>query len=160
SAMRAADVGVRPGASGNRLLEAPGLRPRPATGSVAVPEHPGLVSVAPKLVACAYPDLGFLPEYLLGNTLVVTDLAAARQLAAMLPGYRFITLQGELLEPSGVVTVGTHRAEAGVISRKSELRELREQARLLDEALAAAEAALAEQRERLRHLELQEQHAG
>ena len=55
------------------------------------------------------------------------DLATARAIAAHTPGFRLVTLQGELLEPDGTLTVGTHHAETGILSRKSELRELREQ---------------------------------
>ena len=56
------------------------------------------------------------------------DLAAARAIAAPDRRLRCVTLQGELLEPDGTLTVGTHHAETGILSRKSELRELREQA--------------------------------
>ena len=91
-------------------------------------DHPGLVAPAEQLVSCDHPELADLPAQLLGRTLIVRDLAAARAIAAHAPGFRLVTLQGELLEPDGTLTVGTHHAETGILSRKSELRELREQA--------------------------------
>jgi chromosome segregation ATPase len=59
-----------------------------------------------------------------------------------------VTLQGELLEPDGSLTVGTHHAEAGILSRKSELRELREQVQRLDHVIGETDeqcAALRQQ---------------
>ena len=91
------------------------------------PEHPGLVALAEQLVSCEHPELADLPAQLLGRTLIVRDLATARAIAAHAPGFRLVTLQGELLEPDGTLTVGTHHAETGILSRKSEWRELREQ---------------------------------
>src|SRR5262249_53001269 len=86
---------------------------------------------------------------LLGDTLIVADLSSARQIVAAHPGYRCITLQGELLEADGTLTVGTYHAEAGILSRKSELRELRERIGALDLHHAALERELADLCERL-----------
>ncbi len=115
--------------------------------------HPGVVAAADRLVTCEDPELADLPARLLGRTLLVTDLAAARLIAAHAGGYRLVTLQGELLEPDGTLTVGTHHAEAGILSRKSELRELREQAAALDRRIADAEQDLAGLRDRVAALD-------
>jgi chromosome segregation protein len=93
------------------------------------------------LVRCELPELAGLPGRLLGGTRLVDDLAAARAVATR-PGcghFRFITRQGELLEADGTVTVGAHHAETGVLSRKNELRELRQQATELDLRISDAE---------------------
>jgi chromosome segregation protein len=102
-------------------------------------EHPGLVALAEQLVSCEHAELADLPGQLLGRTLIVRDLAAARMLAAHAPGFRLVTLQGELLEPDGTLTVGAHHAETGILSRKSEWRELREQLVGLDSRIAEVE---------------------
>jgi chromosome segregation protein len=148
---------------GNRLFETGLATPSSspplqggAGGIFRLPDHPGLIAPASRLVACAHAELAGLADFLLGQTLVVRDLTTARALSRSHPQWRYITLKGELLEPNGAVTIGTHRAETGVISRKSELRELREQARLLDDRLRQEEDSLAEQRNRLAHLELHE----
>ena len=80
-----------------------------------------------------------VPVQLLRGTLIVRDLATARAIAASGAGHRFVTLQGELLEPDGTLTVGTNHAEMGILSRKSELRELRERVAALDGRIAAAD---------------------
>jgi chromosome segregation protein len=79
-----------------------------------------------------HPDLTELPRRLLGNVLLVADLATARTLQRELPGYRILTRQGEILEADGSFAVGPLQAGAGILSRKSELRELREQVTQLD----------------------------
>src|ERR1019366_4623852 len=104
------------------------------------PEHPGLVALAEQLVSCEHPELADLPAQLLGRTLIVRDLVTARAIADHAPGFRLVTLQGEMLEPDGTLTVGTHHAETGILSRKAELRELREQLTALDQRIAAMES--------------------
>jgi chromosome segregation protein len=138
----------------------PVRRPRPGTtSSVAsaqgplpiegVPAHPGVIALAEQVVRCDDPELADLPARLLAGTLIVRDLTAARALAVHLPGYRFVTLRGELLEADGTLTVGTHHAETGILSRKSELRELREQVAELDRRLTELDRDLADLREAL-----------
>jgi chromosome segregation protein len=110
---------------------------------------PAIVAVADKVARCDDPDLADLPARLLGRTLIVRDLAAAHVLAALHPGFRCITLQGELLDADGTLTVGAHHAETGILSRKSELRELREQVGVVDLRLGELERDLLDQREQL-----------
>ena len=122
-------------------------------------EHPGMVALAEQLVSCEHVELADLPAQLLGRTLIVRDLPTARSIAAHAPGFRLVTLQGELLEPDGTLTVGTHHAETGILSRKSEFRELREQLGHLDERIAETEHAWQSLRDRLKNTDtsLQEQ---
>jgi chromosome segregation protein len=119
----------------------------------SLPDHPGIVAAAGDVVRCDRPELADLPARLLSNTLIVKDLEAARALASETIGYRFVTLAGELLESDGVLTVGVHEAESGLLSRKSELRELREQVVAVDEQIVRADALQAELRDKLRNLE-------
>ena len=111
-----------------------GLRPPLAADSLAA------------LVTCDHPDCAALPAQLLGRVLLADTLADARWLAALHPGCRVITRTGDLLEPDGTLTVGPLKAEAGLVSRKSELRDLREQYRATSEHVARAEVELAELR--------------
>jgi chromosome segregation protein len=103
---------------------------------------------ASDLVVCDEPDLAVLPEQVLGDTLIVPDISTARALSAEYLGNRFITRQGEMLDTDGVLTVGTYHAEAGILSRKSELHDLRQQAADLAAEVAQAEADLAALHER------------
>src|SRR5262249_15322967 len=67
--------------------------------------------------------------------------------------FRFMTRAGELLEPDGTLTVGRHHAEAGILSRKSELRDLRAQLAALETDVADATRRLADLRDRVDGLE-------
>jgi chromosome segregation protein len=118
-----------------------------------LPEHPGFVTVAADLVQCERAEFTDLASRLLSDTIVVRNLKSARELAGRTIGYRFVTLAGELLEVDGTLTVGVHHAEQGLLSRKSELRELREQAAENDRQLAAQEGELTALRERQRELD-------
>ena len=104
--------------------------------------HPGIVALAEQVVRCDRPELADLPARLLAGTLIVRDLTAARALSVNLPSHRFVTLRGELLEADGTLTVGVHHAETSILSRRSELRELREQIAELDRRLADLERDL------------------
>lgn len=87
-------------------------------------------------------DAEKLAWQLLGKTVIADDLAAALNLAQHAPqGYRFVTLNGEVLEPDGTVHLGPQTGKANLISRKSELRQL--------------ETAIADSDERIRVLQNQ-----
>ena len=150
AAPRPAEGAQAEGRRPNRLIEVSLLgRVRMPLSPEGTPAHPGVVAPAEALVSCDHPELADLPAQLLGRTLIVRDLATARAIAAHTTGFRLVTLQGELLEPDGTLTVGTHHAETGILSRKSELRELRQQVADLDRRIAEIEHDLADLRERL-----------
>jgi chromosome segregation protein len=139
----------------NRLIAPSALgKVRMPVSAEGAPAHPGVIGLAAPLVSCTDPELAYLPEQLLGQTVIVRDLDAAREIAAYTSGYRFVTLQGELLDADGTLTVGTHHAETGILSRKSELRELRGQAAQLEQRITAAEQELAQCRERIAALDI------
>src|SRR5207249_8060108 len=60
---------------------------------------------------------------------------------------------GELLEPDGTLTTGMHQADTGILSRKSELRELQDQVTAVAAAIAQTERELQAQRDGLTQLE-------
>jgi chromosome segregation protein len=60
---------------------------------------------------------------LLGNVLIVRDLNAAFAMRAVDCGHIYVTPEGEVVEPSGVVVIG---GEKGIFKRKREIRELEE----------------------------------
>ena len=117
-----------------------GARRTAPAGSTVPPEYHSL-SLA-SFVRCERAELTSLPDQLLGNVVLADSLEEARQLAAALPATRFITRAGELLEPDGTLTVGASTGESGLVSRKSELRELRVQFETLTREVAAAETEL------------------
>ncbi|MFQ6048192.1 MAG: chromosome segregation protein SMC, partial [Phycisphaerae bacterium] len=82
--------------------------------------------VAHALQWVRYPaDCEHLARHLLGKTVIVDSLAHARRLAELIPsGYRFVTLAGHILEPDGRISLGPLASQVGLITRRSELREL------------------------------------
>ncbi|MGZ0164488.1 MAG: chromosome segregation protein SMC [Planctomycetales bacterium] len=89
---------------------------------------------------CQHPKLA---AKLLDTTWVVTDLDAANRLAvAEGAGHRFVTLQGELIDPDGTLYAGTVRGESSVLSRKSELRRLKNDLVRMGQQIATSEARI------------------
>jgi chromosome segregation protein len=76
-------------------------------------------------------------DYLLGRTLIVRDLATARQeLARRSGGWTLVTLAGEQVSSGGAVTGGAQTRESGALRRERELRELPEQVATQQQAVA------------------------
>jgi chromosome segregation protein len=64
---------------------------------------------------------------LLGKTLIVDSVDSAVSLSAQLGAdYKFVTLKGEFLSADGLIKLGPLGRAAGLISRKSRLRQLQE----------------------------------
>jgi len=108
--------------------------------------HPEVQAKLVDLVSFS-PDCERLVWHLLGKTILVDSIDSALRLAQITPaGYRWVTLEGEVLEADGTVHLGAQALQAGLISRKSELRDLQKR--------------LAEAEERIRELQNQsEQYA-
>lgn len=107
----------------------------PAPDAVDLSSQPAVIIRADRLAS--EPDhVRGLAARLLADTWVVETLSAARALARRHPNLRFVTLQGELLEPGGVLHAGLTPQESSVVSRRSELRQLRADLRRLDEEIA------------------------
>jgi chromosome segregation protein len=87
-------------------------------------------------VSVGDPEWEPLAEQLLGNVAVVPSLESV----ASSRSYRCITPAGELLEPDGRIAFGPVHAEAGIVSRRSELRELRDGIASFDRRIAEREA--------------------
>ncbi|HEX3659536.1 MAG TPA: chromosome segregation protein SMC [Pirellulales bacterium] len=86
-----------------------------------------------------------LAEWLLGRTWVVDKLDDALALHRIAGhGAQVITLAGELVSSEGSISVGPRQGALGLISRRSELRALRDLLADLESHLATAEARLAE----------------
>jgi chromosome segregation protein len=102
----------------------------------------GVVSRADRLVKSAA-GIHRLAEQLLADTWIVHSLDVALQLARGAGrGGRFVTLQGELLDADGTLYVGMVHSETALVSRKSELRSLKNDLLRLDKQVAAGELEL------------------
>jgi chromosome segregation protein len=129
-----------------------GLLPYPAPHTTTIPvAQPYCLA---QQVQSPLPDL---PQQLLGHVLLAEDEAQAQQLRSRFPTHRILTRSGYLWEPDGSVSVGPFRLGSGLVSRKSELRQLRVQVQQLQQALQQSEEQmrqlLAQQEQLLRQLE-------
>lgn len=110
----------------------------------------GVVCRADRLVRSAS-GIAQLPEQLLADTWIVSALDAALALAKITGDCcRYVTLQGELLEANGTLFVGSVRSESSLVSRKSELRGIKNDLIRLDRRIAGEEQALAQASAELR----------
>jgi chromosome segregation protein len=100
------------------------------------------------------PGDGAIARHLLGRTIVVNDLSAARDLLAAGPaGWRYVTLNGEVLEADGVLRAGPLTAAMGLLSRRSELEVLGQQIAEMDSRIDRLGRELAEGNSQVRSLE-------
>ena len=106
--------------------------------------HPGIV--APCLDVVRFdPSYEKVVRFLLGDALIVRDLPAALEIWQEQGAKRtLVTLDGEVLDPYGVVTGGPLEGEGhGALQRRREVQELEETVRAFE-----AEFALAQERHR------------
>lgn len=116
----------------HRRDEAPGRVGVLALDRVASPglltrynDSPGYVASALDWVRCA-DEFRPLAEKLLGRVVIVDVLERALALADSAPeGCVFVTLDGHAVDQGGRITVGAQKGITGLISRKSEIRQLR-----------------------------------
>ncbi|MGA2258586.1 MAG: chromosome segregation protein SMC, partial [Thermoguttaceae bacterium] len=113
-------------------------------GEVDLTGQPGIVGRADRFVE-TQPQYAPLVARLLGRTWIVEKLEHALQLAgANGHAVNFVTLAGDLRQTDGTLVVGPRQGASGLISRRSQLRELNEQVADLDTRITAGEAAVNE----------------
>ena len=120
-------------------------------------EREGYVAKAIDLVK--YPErFEQLTRYLLGKTVVVDNLEVALALAATdVEGHRFVTRMGEVIEADKRVRLGPLTSGDGLISRKSELRDIEGQVRKVAERVRTLEDQLNRTRAERGHLDVLQQ---
>jgi len=115
--------GASSGGGGIEVIDAAGVR-----GTIA-----SLVQVKDEYARVA--------DYLLGDALVVESLQRALELLDAGVRRTMVTLDGDVIDPHGVVTGGSREAAGtGVLQQKREIRELEEISEALDRDLADAQA--------------------
>jgi len=105
--------------------------------------QPGVTARADELVQTS-PQLTPLARRMLGHVWIVETLARASELARQHTSGTFVTLAGEVVASDGTVAFGRCQPSTGLISRRSELREMLARVtdleRLITEATATAES--------------------
>lgn len=112
-----------------------------------VPKGPGILGLASQLVRFD-PEIRPAVELALNRTIVVEDLPTARRMVDRGGGATLVTLDGEIVRPSGSVTGGSDKGQrdGGLLTRARQLRELPDQ--ISAAAAAASEAEKAVERVR------------
>lgn len=141
------------GASKNKEADPPVFNSPLATNNSSLSALPGVIKRADQL-ASLKTALPGLAEALLGTTWVVDTLDTALRLAnSEGRGCRFVTLQGELLEDDGTLFAGTVRSESALLTRRSELRRLKNDLLRLDRTIVDGERQLADVSQSLKNVE-------
>ncbi|MEW4530352.1 chromosome segregation protein SMC [Maioricimonas sp. JC845] len=105
-------------------------------------DQPGVACRADQLATESEPVAGLLTR-LLADTWIVDTLDVAFELASGAGREcRFVTLQGELIERDQTLFVGTVPHETAVVSRRSELRKLKDELSRLDHEIRLAMSRL------------------
>jgi chromosome segregation protein len=124
----------------------PMARLREEAGEAAGPDrsHPGFVAACLDVVRFD-PSYEKVARFLLGDAVIVRDLPSALEIWQQTAEKRtLVTLDGEVLDPSGVVTGGPLEGEGhGALQRRREVQELEETVRGFE-----AEFSLAQERHR------------
>ncbi len=95
-----------------------------------------------------------LAWHLLGKTLIVESLDAAAELAEITGSeYKFVTLKGEFLSADGVVKLGPIGKTTGLISRKSQLRQLQKNIGKVESEISGLEGQIERNNQTNIHLE-------
>jgi chromosome segregation protein len=125
------------------------LGPLVLSGRGDLQGRPGVIGRADRLVRTAEP-FEELIDHLLGDTWLVDTLQDALTLSRTVGrGFRFVTSRGELLEADGTLVIGPPQATIGLVSRRSELRALREEIRDLDARIRQFEQEIGRLQENL-----------
>ncbi|BBB93223.1 chromosome segregation protein SMC [Methylomusa anaerophila] len=107
---------------------------KPKNSEVVAAKIEGAVGLASDFVTA---DMRFRPivEFLLGRTVVATDVDAALKIAKQSSfSVRVVTLEGELINPGGSMSGGSNgRRDAGYLARSSEIETLKKTIAALDE---------------------------
>ncbi|WP_425613903.1 chromosome segregation protein SMC [Anatilimnocola sp. NA78] len=117
---------------------------RESAEATPLPKHawegdPAIISRLDRLVT--YSAAGkSLAERLLGQTWLVRTLPEALRLAAAAPAHcRFVTTEGEIAAADGTITAGARQAAASLVSRKSQLRHLKDDLLVIHEQITNAQ---------------------
>lgn len=89
------------------------------------------------------PQYSTIMEYLLGGIVVVKSLDDALRISKKYSGFRYVTLDGEFINPSGAITGGSQKNNStGILERKNRLNEVQKAVFQLEKDKNAAESVM------------------
>ncbi|MBI3462728.1 MAG: AAA family ATPase, partial [Planctomycetes bacterium] len=117
---------------------------RTAADKTQLDSRPGVLGRADRFVETSA-EFASLAQRLLESTWIVERLAHAVELAQDAgPSASFVTLAGEVVRADGAVTAGPRQTAIGLVSRRSELRALRQQIQEFERRIAQSAAVVEE----------------
>ena len=124
------------------FLPADSIRVNPRRSTESIEGAKGYVGVAADCVE--FEDrYQKVVEYLLGGIVIVETLENAVKIAKKSQGLKFVTLEGEFINPAGAITGGAHKGNSvGIFDRKNRLSECDSRIAALQADVTAAEEAL------------------
>ncbi len=120
------------------------IKPRKLSEQTLAPikQHPAFVNTADQLVNY-HSHYKTIIENMLGNIIVAKDLKGANEMAARLQyRYRFVTLDGDVVNAGGSLTGGSSKQQSFVFTRKAELEQLNDRLVELEQSVLNAEASV------------------
>ena len=93
--------------------------------STGLLKEDGFLAAASDCVQIA-PQYRKITEYLLSGVIIIDTLENAVKISKKYKNYRYVTLEGELVNPAGAITGGAYRknTEGGILERKKRLRQI------------------------------------
>ena len=114
----------------------------------------GFVGRAHELMQCS-DELRTLFSRLLRNTIIVRRIDDAIEMSSNgFRNFRLVTLDGDVVDPTGAITGGANQGRMGVISRKSELRAITAEIDAINRELAALQEEYAKRSQERDDLEV------
>lgn len=84
----------------------------------------GFIGKANQLITYSIEYEGLF-KYLLGRTLIVNNINTATKISKYTKAYKIVTLDGDVINPSGTITGGSYKSKTtNIFSRKRKLKEL------------------------------------
>ena len=107
-------------------------------------QHPHRIRFALDLIRFEPDDMP-IAHHLLGRTVVVDDLNAARELHDQGPqGWRYVAKSAEVIEADGTLRAGPLTAAMGLLSRRSELEAIQQQIAEVEQRISELAAKIAD----------------
>ncbi|WP_144509282.1 chromosome segregation protein SMC [Bacillus sp. FJAT-22090] len=118
----------------------------------SIKQHPSFVNTADKLVN--YSDgYQIIVENLLGSIIIAKDLKGANEMASRLQyKYRFVTLDGDVVNAGGSLTGGSVKQQSSLFTRKAELEQLNDKLVELEKSVFQAEKSVASKKQEVQLL--------
>ncbi|XJZ28469.1 chromosome segregation protein SMC [Bacillota bacterium Lsc_1132] len=131
-------------------------RPLTAAQLQLIQAHPAFVGTGATLIKFAGKYTEIINN-LLGNVVITKDLKGANELAKLLQyRSRLVTLDGDVVNPGGSMTGGAVKQKSSsLLSRKSELDDLKEKLKVMEEKTTQLETDVKSLKEEIQQLELQ-----